>query len=32
MSEQWFRDYVQLQFRMDKSIRKFTESRFVDYY
>src|SRR5579859_165723 len=32
ISEQWFRDYVQLQFRMDKSIRKFTESRFVDYY
>ncbi len=32
MSEQWFRDYVQLQFRMDKSIREFTESRFVDYY
>ncbi|HEU0003819.1 MAG TPA: hypothetical protein VFQ36_23130 [Ktedonobacteraceae bacterium] len=32
MSEQWFRDYVQLQFRMDKAIRKFTESRFVDYY
>src|SRR5579859_391429 len=32
MSEQWFRDYVQLQFRMDKAIRKFTDSRFVDYY
>jgi hypothetical protein len=32
MSEQWFRNYVQLQFRMDKAIRKFTESRFVDYY
>jgi len=32
MSEQWFRDYVQLQFRMDWHIRKFTESRFVDYY
>ena len=32
MSEQWFQDYVQLQFRMDKAIRKFTESRFVDYY
>lgn len=32
MSEQWFRDYVLLQFRMDKVIRKFTESRFVDYY
>src|SRR5690349_25146800 len=33
MSDQkWFKDYVQLQFRMDKSIRKFTESRFVDYY
>lgn len=32
MSNQWFRDYVQLQFRIDKSIRKFTESRFVDYY
>ena len=32
MSDQWFNDYVQLQFRMDKSIRKFSESRFVDYY
>lgn len=32
MSEHWFRDYVLLQFRMDKSLRKFTESRFVDYY
>lgn len=32
MSEQWFQDYVLLQFRMDKAIRKFTESRFVDYY
>ena len=32
MTDQWFRDYVQLQFRMDKSIRTFTESRFVDYY
>jgi hypothetical protein len=32
MSEQWFRDYVLLQFRIDKAIRKFTESRFVDYY
>lgn len=32
MSDQWFKDYVQLQFRIDKSIRKFTESRFVDYY
>jgi hypothetical protein len=31
-AEQWFRDYVQLQFRMDKAIRKFTDSRFVDYY
>lgn len=30
--QNWFKDYVQLQFRMDKSIRKFTESRFVDYY
>src|ERR1051326_7737726 len=30
--QKWFKDYVQLQFRMDKSIRKFTESRFVDYY
>src|SRR5215471_1106962 len=29
---QWFRDYVLLAFRMDKAIRKFTESRFVDYY
>lgn len=32
MSEPWFRDYVLLQFRIDKAIRKFTESRFVDYY
>ena len=32
MSEQWFKDYVQLQFRIDRAIRKFTESRFVDYY
>jgi hypothetical protein len=32
MSKQWFRDYVMLQFRMDKAIRKFTRSRFVDYY
>ncbi len=32
MSEQWFKDYVLLQFRIDKAIRKFTESRFVDYY
>jgi hypothetical protein len=29
---QWFRDYVALSFRIDKVIRKFTESRFVDYY
>lgn len=32
MHEQWFRDYILLQFRIDKLIRKFTESRFVDYY
>jgi len=32
MDDQWFRDYVLLQFRIDKLIRKFTESRFVDYY
>lgn len=32
MSMQWFKDYVLLQFRMDKAIRKFTQSRFVDYY
>jgi len=32
MHEQWFREYVLLAFRMDKAIRKFTESRFVDYY
>ncbi|HEV2581752.1 MAG TPA: hypothetical protein VGT44_12935, partial [Ktedonobacteraceae bacterium] len=32
MPEQWFRDYIQLQFRMDWHIRKFTESRFVDFY
>lgn len=31
-NDRWFRDYVQLQFRIDKAIRKFTESRFVDYY
>jgi len=32
MNEQWFKNYVLLQFRMDKAIRKYTESRFVDYY
>lgn len=32
MHEQWFKDYVLLAFRMDKAIRKFTDSRFVDYY
>jgi hypothetical protein len=32
MSEQWFRGYVLLQFRIEKAIRKFTEYRFVDYY
>ena len=32
MSEQWFREYVLLAFRMDKAIQNFTESRFVDYY
>jgi hypothetical protein len=32
MTDQWFRDYVQLQFRMDKAMRKYTDSRFVDYY
>lgn len=32
MHEQWFRDYVLLAFRMDRAIRKFTDSRFVDYY
>jgi hypothetical protein len=32
MNEQWFREYVLLAFRMGKAIRKFTESRFVDYY
>jgi hypothetical protein len=32
MSEQWFRDYVRLAFRMDRAIRNFTDSRFVDYY
>src|SRR5260221_2553967 len=32
MSEQWFREYVLLAFRIDKAIRKFSESRFVDYY
>jgi hypothetical protein len=32
MNEPWFREYVLLAFRIDKAIRKFTESRFVDYY
>ncbi|HEY1390127.1 MAG TPA: hypothetical protein VGF38_16440 [Ktedonobacterales bacterium] len=32
MHEQWFRDYILLAFRMEKAIRKFTDSRFVDYY
>jgi len=32
VSEQWFREYVLLAFRIDKAIRKFSESRFVDYY
>ena len=32
MNEQWFREYILLAFRLDKAIRKFTESRFVDYY
>src|SRR5437764_14259869 len=32
MNEQWFKDYVLLQFRIGKAIRKYTESRFVDYY
>ncbi len=32
MNEQWFRQYVLLAFHIDKAIRKFTESRFVDYY
>ena len=32
MSTQWFQSYVALSFRIDKVIRKFTESRFVDYY
>lgn len=32
MFTQWFQDYVALSFRIDKVIRKFTESRFVDYY
>src|ERR1051326_5905529 len=32
MSEHWFREYVLLAFRLDNAIRKFTESRFVDYY
>src|SRR5581483_8069521 len=32
MSTQWFQDYVALSFRIDKAIRTFTESRFVDYY
>jgi hypothetical protein len=32
MQEQWFKEYVLLAFRIDKAIRKFTESRFVDYY
>ncbi|MHB8599769.1 MAG: hypothetical protein ACYDER_23555 [Ktedonobacteraceae bacterium] len=32
MSTQWFQSYVALSFRIDKVIRKFTGSRFVDYY
>ena len=32
MHEQWFKDFVLLAFRMDRAIRKFTDSRFVDYY
>lgn len=32
MNEHWFRDYALLAFRMGKAIRKFTDSRFVDYY
>ncbi len=32
MNETWFREYVLLAFRIDKAIRKFSESRFVDYY
>jgi hypothetical protein len=32
VSEQWFREYVLLAFRIDKAIRKFSESRFVDSY
>ncbi|HLX39365.1 MAG TPA: hypothetical protein VKR42_02485 [Ktedonobacteraceae bacterium] len=32
MSTQWFHNYIALSFRIDKVIRKFTESRFVDYY
>jgi hypothetical protein len=32
MNAQWFREFVLLVFRMDQAIRKFTESRFVDYY
>lgn len=32
MNEQWCREYVLLAFRMDKALRKFTQSRFVDYY
>ncbi len=32
MNEPWFREYVLLAFRIDKAIRKFSESRFVDYY
>lgn len=32
MNEQWFREYVLLAFRINKAIRKFSESRFVDYY
>lgn len=32
MNEQWLKEYIQLAFRIDKAIRKFTASRFVDYY
>src|SRR5215475_5598990 len=32
MHNHWFREYVLLAFHLDKAIRVFTDSRFVDYY
>ncbi len=32
MSERWYQKYIQLAFHIDKAIRKFTDSPFVDAY